>query len=290
MRNLVLWSVALAAAVTFGSCQSKREKEIVHDNSQATIDSLQRVIAQSNSESEDMARTIQSIRDGFRQINDAEGRITKEEGEGSDQQVIIENMAFIQQTLKLNKQRIADLQQQLRNAGQTNKESKQAYEAMVEEFNRQLENKGREIEELRQQLAEKDIQIAEQGEEISNLNTNVQNLTNSNAEKERAINEQDQKIHTAWYVFGTKKELKEQHILNKRDVMQSANVNRDYFTKIDIRVTKVIKLYSKSAQLKTSHPAGSYSLERDSQGLYTLRITDPTAFWSVSKYLVILVK
>lgn len=279
-----------AVALLFAGCQSQREKNQAEDRNQATIDSLQRVIAQSNSESEDMAKTIQQIRDGFRQINEAENRVTVSQAEGSDRQVIIENMAFIQQALKLNRQRIADLHQQLRNANQTNKEAKTAYEAMVDEFNRQLEAKGRDIEALRQQLAEKDIQIAEQGEKISELSESVEDLTVRNAEKERTVAEQDKQMHTAWYVFGTKKELREQNILEKNDAMRSAGANKDYFTQIDTRVTKSVKLYSKSAELKTSHPAGSYSLEKDAQGQYTLRITNPDAFWSVSRYLVIVVK
>lgn len=289
MKKIMFLAVA-AVAMTFGGCQSKREKENTIDRSQATIDSLQRVIAQSNSESEDLANTIQQIRDGFRQINEAENRVTMEQGEGSDQQTIVENMAFIQQTLRLNRDRIADLQQQLRNANQTSKEAKSAYEGMVEEFTRQLESKNREIEELRRQLAEKNIQIAEQGEQITQLNENVEDLTTKNEEKERTVVEQDQQLHTAWYVFGTKKELKEQNILKKGDVMRSSDFNKDYFTKIDIRVTKKIPLYSKSVELKTTHPAGSYSLDEDAQGMYTLRITNPESFWSISKYLVILVK
>ena len=280
----------VAAALTFGGCQSKREKENATDRSQEVIDSLQRVLAQSNSESEDLAKTIQQIREGFRQINEAEGRVTQENAETPNQQVIVENMAFIQQTLRLNRARIADLQQQLRNASQTSKETKSAYEAMVEEFNRQLESKSREIEELRKQLAEKDIKIAEQSEQIDQLSDNVEDLTTKNEEKERTVVRQDQQLHTAWYVFGTKKELREQHILEKGDVLRSSNFNKEYFTKIDIRVTQKIPLYSKKATLLTSHPAGSYTLDKDAQENYTLRITNPDAFWSVSRYLVILVR
>lgn len=280
----------VAAALTFGGCQSKREKEKTTDRSQEVIDSLQRVLAQSNSESEDLAKTIQQIREGFRQINEAEGRVTQENAETPNQQVIVENMAFIQQTLRLNRARIADLQQQLRNASQTSKETKSAYEAMVEEFNRQLESKSREIEELRKQLAEKDIKIAEQSEQIDQLSDNVEDLTTKNEEKERTVVRQDQQLHTAWYVFGTKKELREQHILERGDVMRSSNFNKEYFTKIDIRVTQKIPLYSKKATLLTSHPAGSYTLDKDAQENYTLRITNPDAFWSVSRYLVILVR
>ena len=63
-----------AAAIMMASCQSQREKDNSEDRSQQKIDSLERVIAQSNSETEDLARTIQDIRDGFRKINEAEGR------------------------------------------------------------------------------------------------------------------------------------------------------------------------------------------------------------------------
>lgn len=90
--------------------------------------------------------------------------------------------------------------------------------------------------------------------------------------------------------YGTKRELREQRILQRGDVLKSNDFNKDYFTRIDLRVTKTIRLYSKSAKLMTSHPASSYSLDKDAQGQYTLRITNPQAFWSVSKYLVITVK
>ena len=73
-------------------------------------------------------------------------------------------------------------------------------------------------------------------------------------------------------------------------MLKGNSVNKDYFTKIDIRVDKGIKLYSKSAKLLTNHPACSYSLDKDASGMYTLRITNPTTFWSVSKYLVVVVK
>lgn len=56
--------VAIAAALVLGGCQTKREKENAEDPSQHKIDSLQRVIEQSNTESKDLAATIQQIRDG----------------------------------------------------------------------------------------------------------------------------------------------------------------------------------------------------------------------------------
>jgi len=37
----------------------------------------------------------------------------------------------------------------------------------------------------------------------------------------------------------------------------------------------------------TSHPSSSYTLQRDANKQYVLRITDPQQFWSASKYLVV---
>ena len=124
---------------------------------------------------------------------------------------------------------------------------------------------------------------------MAGLNQNVTTLTEDNTQKAQTISTQDKALNSAWFVFGTKKELKEQKILDRGEVLQS-NFNKEYFTKIDIRIDKEIKLYSSSAEILTNHPAGSYTLQRDAKKQYVLRITDPQTFWSTSKYLVILVK
>lgn len=91
-------------------------------------------------------------------------------------------------------------------------------------------------------------------------------------------------------MFGTKAELKSQKILQSGDVLKSSDFNKDYFTQIDVRTTKEVKLYSKRAEVLTNHPASSYTLDKDDKGQLTLRISNPKEFWSVSKYLVIQVK
>ena len=283
----------LAAVLTLAvSCDTKKEKEQAQDSNTATIDSLRQALTQSQNESSDLIETLSQIQDGFDQINAAEGRVTAEnrQGERANKQTILDNMAYIQRTLKLNRELIANLQQQLRTTSQSDARSKAKLEEMVANFTKQLEDKNKEIDLLREELAKRDIQIAEQGEQISSLNTNVSNLTEQNEAKARTVAAQDKELNTAYYVFGTKKELREQRILQRGDVLKTNDFNKDYFTRIDLRVTKTIRLYSKSAKLMTNHPAGSYSLDKDAQGQYTLRITDPQQFWSVSKYLVITVK
>ena len=284
MKRIV---ISLLALTVLMACNNKKEEKNLA--SQNTIDSLTDIVNQKNNELNDIMSTFNDIQEGFREINEAEGRvnIARNNGETNAKADIMENISLIKRTMQLNKERIAKLREQLKESSfNTSK-----LQATIESLNKELESKTARIEELQAELDSKNAHIAHQDKQISELNTNVNSLTADNAAKARAVEQQDKQLNTAWYVFGTKKELREQHILEGTNkVLKGNNFNKDYFTKIDIRVDKVIKLYSKSAKLLTNHPAGSYSLDKDARGMYTLRITNPTTFWSVSKYLVVVVK
>jgi hemin uptake protein HemP len=160
----------------------------------------------------------------------------------------------------------------------------------------ELAAKAQRIEELQAELAAKNIRIQELDDAVTGLKVDKETLTAENEAKAKTVSEQDKSINAAWFVFGTKKELKDQKILTdtglfkKGKVLKDGDINKDYFTQIDIRTTKEIKLYSKNADLLTTHPASSYTLEKDDKGQLILNISNPKDFWSVSKYLVIQVK
>lgn len=250
-------------------------------------DSLNDVIAQKDSEINEMMGTLNDIEEGFRLINEAENRVALlKNGEGtSKKQNLKENIQFIAERMKQNRELIAKLQKQLESSTLKGGQLKKT----IDNLTAQLEEKDKQLLALREELDKKDIHISELDETIGNLNTNVSNLSADNQQKAETINAQDKQLNTAWYVFGTKKELKGQHILEGGKVM-NGNFNKNYFTKVDIRYTTEIKLYSKSAKLLTAHPASSYSLTHDASKQYVLRITNPQIFWSTSKYLVVLVK
>jgi chromosome segregation ATPase len=250
-------------------------------------DSLNQIIAQKDNEINDMVGTLNDIEEGFREITEAQGRVTvAQRGEGTSQAARIkENMQFIQTTLQQNRELINKLRQQLRTSSINGEQLKRT----LDNLTAQLQEKDNQLRELKEQLEAKDIHIAELDQTIAVLNEDVNSLKEENTSKAETISTQDKQLNTAWYVYGTKKELKEQNILKGGKVLQD-NFNKDYFTKIDIRVDKEVKLYSRSAEMLTSHPAGSYTLQRDANKQYVLRIVDPEKFWSTSKYLVIQVK
>lgn len=283
MKQLKLF--ACLALLLLGACTGKKSSPDLVNMEQN--DSLQRIIAQRDSEINDMMSTLNEIQEGLSAINQAENRLSiAREGEGTNKTAQIkENIKFIANTMARNRELMKRLQQQLRESRFNGDELRKT----ISNLTQQLDDKAQELQRLKAELDAKDIHIAELDEKIDNLNDNVENLQTDAQQKAQTISNQDKQLNTAWFVFGTKKELKEQHIMENGKVLQS-NFNKNYFAKIDIRIDKEIKFYSKSARILTMHPSGSYTLTPDVNKQYVLRITNPQLFWSTSKYLVVLVK
>ena len=250
-------------------------------------DSLTRIIEQKDNEIDDMMATMNDIQEGFRAINEAEQRITiASNGEGvSEAESIRENMQFIQNQMQQNRELISKLRNQLRQSSVRADQLRRTLENLTQ----QLEEKDNQLRQLQAELEAKDVQIGELNQQVNTLSSNVSDLKEESTQKSQTITSQDKQLNTAWFVYGTKKELKEQRIIEDGKVLRS-NFNRDYFTKIDIRIDKEIRLYSRSAKILRAHPQSSYTLLQDANKQYILRITNPQLFWSTSKYLVVLVK
>jgi len=284
----------MAAAVCFASCDGLGGGS---KSLQAKNDSLMAELNARDAELDDMMGTFNQITEGFRQINAAENRVDLQrgsvlEGSASAKQQIVSDIEFIQKTLQENRDQIEKLTAQLATSKNQNAQLKKA----VDTFTKQLEEKTAEIASLQEELMAKNIRIRELDEAVSELTAVTEELKSENMAKTEVVEQQDRALNTAWFVFGTKTELKEQKILtgdglfSKGKILASDEANMDYFTECDIRTTKEIRLYSKSATLLSNHPTSSYSLVKDEKGELTLNINNPAQFWSASKYLVIQVK
>lgn len=97
----------------------------------------------------------------------------------------------------------------------------------------------------------------------------------------------DEESRISYYIFGNRKELIGMQLLDKNGVYSGANFNREYATKIDNDKVFEIRLYSSSARILSTHPAGTYQLEKDRYGQYVLKISQPKMFWKNCDLLVI---
>ena len=276
----------LAFVMLLASCQEKKNVPVI-ENRDSVRDSLQQVIDFKDREINDILGTMNEIQEGFRLINAAEGRMSIiKSGEATNKtEQMRENIRSITEMMEHNRELIAKLRQQVRESSVRSDQFKKVIDNLVQ----QLEDNDANLQKLQTELQEKDIHIAELDQTVASLSSSIASLKEESSNKSETIIAQDKQINTAWYVFGTKKELQSQNIYEKGRVLQS-NFNKNYFTKIDIRIVKEIKLYSKSVKIMTAHPTSSYQLIQDANKQYVLRINNPQNFWSTSKYLVVLVK
>ena len=102
MKKLVY---AIACALAVASCNQDAAKK-AEQIAQQQRDSLEQIISQKDNEINDMMTTLSDIEEGFREITEAQSRVTlAKQGEGTNtMQRIKENFQFIQAQMQQNKE------------------------------------------------------------------------------------------------------------------------------------------------------------------------------------------
>ncbi len=194
--------------------------------------------------------------------------------------LIINDMGLINNLLEENKQKLAWLQSKLKKSN-----------LKIAELEKMIEN-------MAAQLQEKDAEIVSLQTQLANANQQLKVLFEEYNNRIEEIGVQTDKLNTAYYCYGTSKELIAQGVLTKeggfigigKSQKLAADFNKEYFTKIDITLIKSIDLKAKKAKLVTTHASDSYSIEGPEGKIEKLVIKNAEKFWASSKYLVIVVE
>jgi len=287
MKKLLVGCLCLLA---MASCNVKNSDE--YKALQAERDSLMQINAQSNSELEETNSLINQIEENFRQIREAEKYLTiesKTKGEMSNDTKtrVKDNFEMINDILKKNKADIDKLNQRLKN----NSGQMATFKKTIENLNAELTERANTISELQGALSKRDAQIAALETDVKSLSDNVEVLSGQTAEQAAKIKEQDRELNTAYYMFGTSKELKEAKVVTGGFLASSKILNegieKSKFVRVDIRDTQSIPVYDKKAKILSDHPKDSYTLEKDANNKIVVKITDYKRFWSLTKFLVV---
>lgn len=285
MKKIFLLSII---ALFFISCNNN-EEEIQKLKSKS--DSLQTEISNRDKTVDDFFKSFNDIQNDLNNIKEKENILTistnlTDDPSESQKEQIKTDIEALNQLIQKNKDKINRLSRQLRNSNINIKELKKT----IENLKKVIEEKTIEIDNLNKQIEGLNITI-------SDLNQNVDSLNIENEQKDNTINQKDNEINTAFYVFGSKKELLEHKVVTKdggfvglgKVIKLQQDFNKDYFTKIDITKDTKFDLYAKSAKIITTHPSGSYKFIKNNKTVESIVITNPKEFWSTSKYLVIVV-
>ena len=285
MKKLI---VIVASAMLY-ACSGPGASDLKKQN-----DSLYMVSIEKDRQMNELMGALVEIDDNLQQIKEKENVIAlnakKKDGTSAVnvKEKINNDIKAIYDLMLKNKEKIAELEKRIKLEGKNNESLKK----LVLRLNKQLETKAVEIAKLEDELKKKNIQIKHLNFTVTGLEHALDSIHAEELATERKLQETTEELYKGFYVFGTKKELKEQNIitndgfLSKKKVLES-DFDKDYFTQVDIREVDSIPLYRPKAKILTTHPDGSYKLEKNGEGAMVLMITDKDKFWSTSKYLVV---
>lgn len=280
-------TIALSLVATGCGDQSSSYKKL-----QNSYDSL---LIQSNQDKQDLNEAltlISEVEADIARVAETENRIHVGANNGdlnaNTKDQLSSDIEFLTKTLQENKERLAKQEKMLKqrdiNVGALTKK--------LQSLQAQITEKEAVISELREQLAGLGAKVTLQDSLIGDLSETQRASQTTIALQDQKLAKQDAELHTAFYCFGTAKELKEQKILAGGGLFSKLKVlpegfNKDYFMAIDTRSVSSIALFAKRAMLRTDHPTNSYRFDTDAEGNKMLKIIDSKAFWSRGKYLVI---
>jgi|YNPMSStandDraft_1061717.scaffolds.fasta_scaffold01499_5 chromosome segregation ATPase len=287
MKNLL----PLFIIVTFYACKSDITESPEYKKLLLERDSLAGLVSTDVAQINQFISDMNDIQENLNRIKEAEKLVTvntnNPEQALTAKDRINQDMQLIYDLLQQNKKTIEDLKRKLKKSSSRVTE----LEKMLTFLEQQIKAKDEEIAELKARLEQMNIKI-----EI--LTANIDSLNRENAQKQELIAQKTEELNTAYYVIGSKKELMQNQVITKEGGFVGIgkieklrdDFNKDYFTKIDITQINEIPINAKKAKILTSHPVGSYKIEQNDKSVDKVVITDKKLFWSVSKYLVVLVE
>ena len=290
-------AIIFIASITIISCKDKKleqEAEMLRAKNQELMSQTY----ESDSLVADYMQTLNEISTNLNEIRSRESSIelNSESGDRNVRERITGDIQIINDLMEQNKEKIAELDKKLKGSWYQNSKLKKSLEELKEEYMVQINEKDSQIVYLKDNLEQLNFTVEE-------LNTNITTLTAANVQKDSILTEktgiidnQTQKLNTAYYAFGTVKQLVEENVLAKeggflglgKSMEFTANYNPNAFNEVDITQITSFEIAGKKPELITSHPNDSYKFE-ESNEVSNLIITNPEKFWNSSKYLVVAV-
>ncbi len=281
----------LLALTSFVS--SCKDDNRMQEMMQARIDSLETTNASQASQLKDITDFMTVVSEGLDSIAEQEqllmgngrgvegGKLTKEQ--------LRENLKAFAALLERQRNRISELEDSLTSRGR----SMTSLRNVITYLNQQLDEKNNTIASLQASLNNKNVDIQKLRKQVTTLTTAKEELEETVKNQGEALVVQSDVINEGYVKIGTKKELKQAGLLSggflskkKLDVSKFQNGG---FQKVDIRNFTEMNIPSEKIKILTQMPESSYYItENDNSS--TLKILNPTVFWSVSNYLVIQTK
>jgi len=288
MKKILCFCIAMMCIALMASC-SGGSGRMTEEQAQDSIKSLNTEVFRLQN---DVADLVSTLNDTELELNDINQQISLK---GSDE-TLLAKRERIKQQLETIKQRIeakdaelAKLQKKYESTLGENKELKRC----IDRMNKEIEGHQTRIVNLENTVSSQKEQIGQLHEALSSTQEELVASNLTNEAQQEVIDNQDKMINAGFYVVGTKSQLKEKGLIegglfNKKR-LTTKGFDTSVFKEVDIRDIEEIKLNSKDAKILSPAPESSYELVKGYDGNLSLHIIDPSSFWSLSKYLVVMI-
>ena len=285
--------LGLGALLLATACGNKETAQL--DSDSVKIADLTTEYNQATSFNDSLMLLMGDIYTGLDSINAQEGLLYSQGGDNVDRRSEIRNnLANIKARLNANRALLNDMEAKLKNSNNQNA----ILTKTISQLKAHIEQQEAKINQLEADLNKTKEELVAAHSEISNLNTQVaetqEQVKVETAAKEKAQQETveaENEANKVYYCIGTNKELKQNGFLEKKFLGATKELhgqfNANYLTTADKRSLSVIPTGGKKVKIWSNMPAGSYTIVDNADGTKSVRITNPSQFWSRTPYLII---
>jgi len=189
-----------------------------------------------------------------------------------------------------NNRMVAQLEKRVKESTTINTSLK----GMIALKNQQVEEKEKQIHELllaiEKMQQEFNVAIGRRDSTIAKVRKEINKTQSELANTKETVQAKDQELNTGFVTFGTKQELAQKGVIHAgtKLILHSQLEDND-FDPVNIQSIEEVNLgITKRQKVVTSHPTDSYYFVK-TDGRSYLKIVDRQKFWSISKYLVVVI-
>lgn len=283
MKKVFVFGGLFALMCTMIACGDKTK-------SNPEADSLRTQLSAQMEEMDEMNLFLDAVNMSMDSVVNMEGTVLRTTGESplSRKEQIQKNMEAYKLILQQQRERLDILEKKLKDnnayAGKMQK--------TIAALKQQLEEKDQAIIKLSEELEQRNFQIEELKDNVDNLNVQVAELEEDSKAKQDEIDEKVNQMNEAYVFIGDKDALKKAGLIEggsllKKSKLNTSNIDKKLFKKVDIRNVKSFQIPDSKPEVLTQMPAGSYEIKKTGNNSSELTITDPARFWGVSRFLII---
>lgn len=292
MKNkLLLMTLIAVLAISFNSCNSKEMERLRKER-----DSLANLTNEKQGKIDEYLSYFNDIQQNLNAIKQKEHIISLQTSDSTEmtpamKDQINNDILTIYQLMQENKDALTKLKKQIKSSGVKNKQ----LEETIALYEQQIKQKDDEINALKEKLEKMNFDMGELNKKIDQMQDKMIAMEEEQNKQKDIINQQESQLHTIYYIVGTKTELKDKQIINRDGFLSKlsldANFDKTQFINADDRNLDEITINASSIEVLTKHPSTSYTLKKNNKNVIEkIVITNKDQFWSISKFLVVLVK